>query len=70
MAESDQEFSSSTSKEDMELSDSVEDNVVLTRDQVFSYQGQSFTNSNGNGKSREDDEGGVEGRLTPALLEC
>ena len=69
MAESDQEFSSSTSEEDLESSESMEEDLVSITNQVSPYQGEPLADSDSNGEGSEDNGEGDEDGLTPATLE-
>ena len=69
MAESDQEFSSSTSEEDLESSERMEEDLVSITNQVSPYQEEPLADSDSNGEGSEDNGEGDEDGLTPATLE-
>ena len=67
MAESDLEYSS-TSSED-ESSEGVEEDTEIVTDQITPCKGEPFASSDDNGDDHEEDEEGNEDGLTPAALE-
>ena len=69
MAESDQEFSSSTSEEDLESSESMEEDTISITNEINPYQGEPLASSDSNGEGSEDNDQGDEDGLTPATLE-
>ena len=69
MAESDLEYSSTSSEYDIESSEGVEEDREIVTDQITPYEGELFASSDDNGDDHEDKDEGDEDGLTPASLE-
>ena len=70
MTESELEYLSTSSEDDIESSEGVEEDTEIVIDQITPYEGEPFASSDDNGDEHEeeDDERDEDG-LTPASLE-
>ena len=69
MAESDENFSSSTSEDDVDSMRSVEDEDESVTNQIAPYEGEPLASSDDNGEGGEEEDEGDEDGLTAATLE-
>ena len=69
MAENEEDYSSSTSEDDVDSLQSLEEDIESVPDQIAPYEGEPLASSDDNGEGLNEEDEGDEDGLTASILE-